>query len=151
APILEDFPTQRGCNLVRWGRVIPYDVVQALSDWAPTKPDCLERLIHSPKTETVAVPAGLPKNVAGWLESDISSLTRILFDVAAPHALVVKLSVINSDQCRKFHVDYVRYRLLTTYLGPGTEWIPNEYVDREALGDPPEEPSAANAVIVKDA
>ena len=34
--------------------------------------------------------------------------------------------------CRRYHVDNVPQRLLVTYFGTGTEWIPNEGADREA-------------------
>jgi hypothetical protein len=32
--------------------------------------------------------------------------------------------------CSKFHVDKTPYRLLLTYFGPGTEWIPTPYAER---------------------
>ena len=36
--------------------------------------------------------------------------------------------------CPRFHVDNVKCRLVTTYAGPGTQWLPNESVDRSKLG-----------------
>jgi len=56
--------------------------------------------------------------------------------------------VVSDDQCRKFHVDAVRLRLVTTYVGPGTEWVPGEAVDREALARLIPCPAEANAAIV---
>jgi hypothetical protein len=143
-------PTQCDCNLVRWSRIIPDYVLQALALWAAKKPDNIEHVIHSPLVGAILTEADLPGDVTSWLESDLTSLSTTLFDIAKPHALVVRFCVIDSDQCRKFHVDYLRYRLLATYLGPGTEWVPDEYVDRAALSNPPVDPTAANAVIVKD-
>jgi hypothetical protein len=64
-----------------------------------------------------------------------------------PHA---HLEVLDDDGCRRFHCDYVGLRLLTTYFGPGTEWLPDSAVNREALvpsGVPPDE---ANEAIVRD-
>ena len=40
--------------------------------------------------------------------------------------------------CRRYHVDNVSKRLLVTYAGQGTEWIPNNSADRRAYeaGEP---------------
>lgn len=47
--------------------------------------------------------------------------------------------------CRRYHIDKVPMRLLVTYSGQGTEWIPDEAADRKAfsLGAP-------NSDILKD-
>ena len=34
----------------------------------------------------------------------------------------------------RFHVDRVGVRMLVTYTGPGTQWLPHEHVDRRWLG-----------------
>ena len=44
------------------------------------------------------------------------------------------LSVQRTDGCRKIHTDFVSLRLLCTYAGPGTDWLPNEDLVREHLG-----------------
>ena len=36
--------------------------------------------------------------------------------------------------CPRFHVDWVPCRLLTTYDGGGTQWLPHDLVDRRKLG-----------------
>lgn len=35
----------------------------------------------------------------------------------------LRLEVVENDACRKFHADYVTVRTITTYVGPGTQWI----------------------------
>lgn len=47
--------------------------------------------------------------------------------------LRVQLSTIDSRKCPRFHIDNVGVRLLCTYAGAGTEWIPETAVDREHL------------------
>lgn len=42
------------------------------------------------------------------------------------HAVSVRLETIDGDACRRFHADYVMLRGLTTYAGPGTQWIPSD-------------------------
>jgi hypothetical protein len=56
----------------------------------------------------------------------------------------IKLEVEREDRCRYFHTDRVGLRLLCTYLGPGTEWVPDDFVERAALG------GGDNAAIVPD-
>lgn len=56
------------------------------------------------------------------LIADIHDLARrfaLLMDV---DRLTVRLEPVTDDACRRFHADYVRARLITTYHGPGTEW-----------------------------
>ncbi|WP_025897999.1 DUF1826 domain-containing protein [Sneathiella glossodoripedis] len=47
--------------------------------------------------------------------------------------------------CRRFHVDYVPHRLLVTYAGEGTEWLPDDGADRTAFAN-----GAPNEKIVKN-
>ncbi|MBO9724031.1 MAG: DUF1826 domain-containing protein [Novosphingobium sp.] len=34
----------------------------------------------------------------------------------------IRLEVVETDACRKFHADFVTVRTITTYRGPGTQW-----------------------------
>jgi len=68
------------------------------------------------------------------LSEDIAELVDIfchLFDLT--HA---RLSLITLDRtmCPRFHVDRVPCRLITSYAGNATEWLPNSTVDRTKLG-----------------
>ena len=55
----------------------------------------------------------------------------------------VHLKVISDNACHKFHTDGYSLRLFTTYLGKGTQWLPENNVNRNALGK-------TNELIVKD-
>jgi len=46
----------------------------------------------------------------------------------------LRLTILNQAMCPKFHVDKVPCRLVTTLSGVGTEWLPNNLVDRTKLG-----------------
>lgn len=95
--------------------------------------------------------SGLEEPVRAWLERDLRRLLRRFTEHAGPGMVRAQLAAIRGDQCRKFHCDYVRYRLLSTYVGPGTEWLPEEAVRREALEHPAACPTQANARAVRDA
>ena len=46
----------------------------------------------------------------------------------------LRLTVLDKAMCPRFHVDKVLCRLVTTYQGSATEWLPHNVVDREKLG-----------------
>jgi len=46
----------------------------------------------------------------------------------------LRLEVVRTDSCRKFHADYVRARLITTYVGEGTDWLEADDAARVAAG-----------------
>ena len=46
----------------------------------------------------------------------------------------LRLTHIDRAMCPRFHVDSVPCRLVTTYAGSATQWLPNEIVNRQKLG-----------------
>ncbi|HEU4534011.1 MAG TPA: DUF1826 domain-containing protein [Polyangiaceae bacterium] len=91
-----------------------------------------------------------PSPARDALADDLCALVErfaALSGVERPHA---HLEALDDDGCRRFHCDYVGLRLLTTYFGPGTEWLPDDAVDREALAPSELPPDEANAAIVLD-
>jgi hypothetical protein len=90
------------------------------------------------------------------LADDTAHLTRMLVhaiprDLRHGSRLHVKSSFgpVRDDQCRKFHVDWVVLRLLTTWVGPGTEWLDDGDVDRRHVGASACCPVDANKAIVR--
>ncbi len=61
----------------------------------------------------------------------LSDMFACLFD---QDAIGLRLRVIDTPMCPRFHIDQVPSRLVTTYAGPATEWVPNEFADRSKLG-----------------
>lgn len=58
---------------------------------------------------------------ARLLTSDATLLARRFAAIAGADTVDIRLEAIGHDACWKFHVDDVRFRLLTTYRGPGTQ------------------------------
>ena len=65
-----------------------------------------------------------PRWLANWLIDDVLEHSKLIVSLTGTPTLRVRLDVVDDDCCPKFHVDDVRLRLVTTYRGPGTEWIP---------------------------
>lgn len=51
--------------------------------------------------------------------------------------VAVRLEHVAGDACRRFHADYVAARLITTYSGPGTQWLDAEAAARHEAGIAP--------------
>mmetsp|Transcript_27452 Transcript_27452/g.50619 ORF Transcript_27452/g.50619 Transcript_27452/m.50619 type:complete len:213 (+) Transcript_27452:232-870(+) len=57
-----------------------------------------------------------------WLEQDVADLsTRFAASMDAPY-LRLRLDVITTNACRKFHIDAITARLICTYRGTGTQY-----------------------------
>ncbi|KWV92041.1 hypothetical protein AUC45_12885 [Erythrobacter sp. YT30] len=50
----------------------------------------------------------------------------------------VRLEVVTTNSCRKWHADYVKARLITTYVGSGTQWLTQADADRVKGGEEPQ-------------
>lgn len=64
---------------------------------------------------------------------DIESLLDIFEKVSQAKTFRLLFATINTNMCRRFHTDVNDLRLLCTYYGPGTLWLKEENVNREAL------------------
>ncbi len=77
-----------------------------------------------------------------WL-SDMAMICDIFCEIEDSDSIGFWLG--SNRGCRRYHIDNVPQRMLVTYAGKGTEWLPDEAADREAFanGEP-------NEKIVKD-
>ncbi|MEM9255251.1 MAG: DUF1826 domain-containing protein [Pseudomonadota bacterium] len=78
------------------------------------------------------------------LRRDFITLAGRFFGVSEARLAQVRLVFTAADECRRFHVDRRRLRLLCTYQGPGTEWLMDSQVDRFA-----QENGAPNEAIIR--
>lgn len=65
---------------------------------------------------------------------DIALLIDMFCTLFELPAALVRLSVLDSAMCPKFHTDKVPCRLVTSFCGAGTEWLENHQVRRHKMG-----------------
>jgi len=53
---------------------------------------------------------------------DMARLCRLFAELMHAPEIHVRLEAVPGNACKKFHIDYVRARLISTYRGPGSEW-----------------------------
>ena len=78
-----------------------------------------------------------PRWLANWLVDDIVDKADMMAQLTGAPSFRMRLEVIDDDRCRKFHVDDVRLTLVTTYRGPGTEWISPRQASKLTPGSSP--------------
>lgn len=142
---------QEEVSLVSWRRELPSGLDDQLAEWARRFPAAFDEILSMPNYDLSTATHGLAEPARAWLTIDIAVLLARLAGRADARRLRVSFGAVRADQCRKFHVDYVRYRLVTTYVGPGTEWVPDDAVSRDALNHPVDCPCDANKEIVRRA
>ena len=127
AKILEEIH-QEGKNIVIFQRDIEAlkDNLAAISD----RPiDC--RLSGTKAEIFTALKSYFDRELpeATLLLEDITSLVDHFEQVTKSPSFRLLLATIDSNMCRKFHTDINDIRMLCTYFGQGTLWLPDEAIE----------------------
>jgi len=69
-----------------------------------------------------------------FLADDIFQLVDLFCCLFELSQAGLRFSVLDRAMCPRFHVDKVPCRLITTYCGIATQWLPQHLVDRTKLG-----------------
>ena len=122
-------------NITIWQRALGNQLLVSaeniLDKW-PTLKIC-QIVTHQGASKAIEEIFGFDQEAA-ILSKDIAQLVDMfcyLFDLK--HA-GLRLTTLNHAMCPRFHVDRILCRLITTYQGVATEWLPNLAVNRGKLG-----------------
>ncbi len=63
------------------------------------------------------------------LLDDLLDLSRWFADASQNQTVRIRFETVNDNGCRRFHLDNVSMRLVITYSGPGTQWVPTAFAD----------------------
>ncbi len=118
---------QPGCAAAIWRRQTPPDVQSWLKH---LEPDLLPRgrVILPPSAvastlEQLRDFSGMPEGPEfEWLKNDIVALAERFADLMDARFLRLRLDVVTTNACRKFHIDTITARLVCTYRGTGTQY-----------------------------
>lgn len=75
-------------------------------------------------------------DAAEALIDDISSVAEATAYLFNTETVGIRLRLLNAAMCPRFHCDNLPVRLVTTYIGPGSEWLPEYAINRAGLGAP---------------
>ncbi len=116
-----------GCAAALWRRQTPPSVQSWLNDLDPEDlPKGRVILPLGKLAETVGHlcdMSGLPTcPERDWLKADIALLAEVFSDLVSARYLRLRLDVVTTNACRKFHIDAITARLVCTYRGTGTQY-----------------------------
>ncbi|AWF81213.1 DUF1826 domain-containing protein [Microbulbifer sp. A4B17] len=124
---------QTDINMAIWQRELPSDIAS----------DCQSlfnngvhpnRRILLPTTKIDSLAEVLPElKPYPHLCADIQLLADMFSYLFELNGVGIRLTTLNGAMCPKFHVDRVPCRLITTYLGTGTEWLTPDSIDPNTL------------------
>ena len=118
---------QPGCAAAIWRRQTPPDVQSWLDgidgEALPRARVVLPRHAVGEVVQQLFDMANLTDGAErAWLQQDIISLANILSELMSARYLKLRLDVVTTNACRKFHIDVATARLVCTYRGTGTQY-----------------------------
>lgn len=130
-------------NLAVWQRGLPASVdrfAQAVLEQGIDLAEALTLPIEQQDTACLPVAltrlAGRAAHLAGHdaFIADVGHLVSAfacLFDV---RTVGLRLRTLDTGMCPRWHVDHVPVRLITSYAGPGSQWLEERQLSRRQLG-----------------
>jgi len=83
-------------------------------------PDDADRALNA-QFDACGTLSGEPRDA---FVADIAGLVARFAALAASRSVRLRLDTVTGDACRRWHRDCVPLRMICTYLGPGTLWVP---------------------------
>lgn len=65
--------------------------------------------------------------------TDIKNSLITFSNISGGSNFKLLLATVTTNMCKRFHMDFNSLRLLCTYSGPGTLWLTEDNINREAL------------------
>ncbi|PTO66445.1 DUF1826 domain-containing protein [Vibrio splendidus] len=125
---------QSDINIAVWQRQFDEDLTMAISEFIASNPSFSKSVSVSPENALDKLEFATDGTASKALLENMAELVDMfccLFDL---EEVGLRLAVLNKAMCPRFHFDQVPCRLVTTYHGVATQWLPNESVDRSKLG-----------------
>jgi len=126
-----------GINLAIWLRDgVGGETARPLFDALPAERIGIDEHVHRVGRGVGAalLPQTMPAALRAVLAADIDRLALAYARATGKQDVRIKLNSCDGDECRIFHVDHIDIRFITTYTGPGTDWLENDAARREHLG-----------------
>jgi hypothetical protein len=123
-----------GCNLARLARPVPRGLDDYLT--AALATGALRSGLRAKLLPGDTLPAHTLPDLPGreTLLDEIRLLTELLADLTGCPTVALRIEVLEHAMCPRLHIDHVGLRLLTTWIGPATEWLREADADRSRLG-----------------
>ncbi len=121
-------------NIAVWQRTLGGPLEDAARQLAGAGRQIESTLTVQPDTVEAELKAATRNLAPDELIDDVASLVTMFCELLGIRRTGLRLATLRQAMCPRFHVDRVPARLITTYCGVGTEWLPHDAVDRTKLG-----------------
>lgn len=122
-------------NIVIWQRDYTDELAQAAGHIVKTRPALKASARVSPMSVHAHVHDALGTDQSVTvLQEDIAELVDMYCCLLDLKYVGLRITVLDRAMCPRFHVDRVPCRLVITYQGATTEWLPHHVIDRSKLG-----------------
>ncbi len=125
---------EESVNIAVWQRDLAEDLQDAVGSLVATRNSLTVSMTVSPDTAFEGTRESLGTDDQCAISEDVAALVKMYCYLFGIKRAGLRLAILDKAMCPKFHVDRVPCRLVTTYLGPATEWLPHDTVDRSKLG-----------------
>lgn len=122
-------------NIAVWQRALPAAVRAAASAALLADPHLKAAEVVSPDSvaDVIAKALGNTQELRPLCD-DVALLVDMFCCLLDVPQAGLRLVSLDRAMCPRFHVDRVPARLVTTYVGKATQWLPHARVDRTKLG-----------------
>lgn len=126
---------QGNCNISIWRRELDSNFQQLVDEFLKSNNSFHASMVTSPQRALANIHEMLGGTKSTlMLSEDIAELVDIFCCLFELDRVGLRLAALDRAMCPRFHVDKVPCRLVTTYQGAATEWLPHRHVDRSKLG-----------------
>ena len=121
-------------NIVIWRRELPATLSESIESFLGLNSGFQVAMVVTPETAYSLVNEKLADFRQDELCKNIDELVGMFCSLLEVQRVGLRLANLDRAMCPKFHVDKVPCRMVTTFQGLATEWLPHESVNREKLG-----------------
>ena len=121
-------------NIAIWHRSLSESLQRLVDEFVASRQQPYTSLICTPSGARSRLLSELGGSHFSALVDDVNELINMFCYLFHLNQVGLRLTVLREAMCPKFHVDQVPCRLVTTYGGVGTQWLPNYAVNRAKLG-----------------
>ena len=125
---------EQDTNIAIWKRQLRRDLITSVEEFLHHNRSFEARLTVTPKNAAANIATSLGSARQTELSEDIAALVGMFCCLFEVKRAGLRMAILDHAMCPKFHVDRVPCRLVTTYLGTATEWLPHHAADRSKLG-----------------
>jgi len=121
-------------NIAIWQRQLPLSLQQSVGNFIQDNPHFARSMTVSPSSAYDSLSLALGTPALDDLAYNIKELVDMFCCLFELERVGLRLAVLDSAMCPRFHVDNVPCRLITTFQGVATQWLPHEIINRSKLG-----------------